>query len=162
MTCRKMESQLAELLLDPASASAETRRHVEGCADCRAELAELQATMLALDTWEAPEPSPFFDSKLRVRVRAEKAAAPAGFFERLRARLLFSSNLNLRPAAAGILATLLAVGGGAALWLQHGMFQPAQESATVRDLQSLDGNAQVFQQLSALDSDDDDGSSVTN
>jgi hypothetical protein len=157
MTCRKMEDQIAELLLDPASASAETRQHVEGCTDCRAEFAELQATMLALDTWEAPEPSPFFDSKLRARLREEKAAAPAGFVERLRARLRFTSNLSLRPVAAGILATVLAVSGGAALWLQHGMFRPAQESATVRDLQSLDGNAQVFQQLNALDSDEDDG-----
>jgi hypothetical protein len=55
------------------------------------------------------------------------------------------------------------VSGGTALWLQHGVFRAPQDSATVRDLQSLDGNAQVFQQLSALDSDEDDSSSsVTN
>jgi hypothetical protein len=35
----------------------------------------------------------------------------------------------------------------------------AQTSATVRDLQSYDGNAQLFQQLNALDGDEDSGAS---
>ena len=161
-TCRRMETQLADLLLDPASVSAEERQHVDACADCQAELAELQKTMHALDGWAAPEPSPFFDTKLRARLRAERSAAPAGFLERLRARLLFSSNLHLRPVMAGVLATVLAIGGGTFAWLEHGNVPPAQESATVRDLQSLDGNAQVFQQLNVLDSDEDGGGGAAN
>ncbi len=160
--CRRMEARLADLLLDPASASAEERRHVEACADCRAELAALQRTMHALDGWAAPEPSPFFDTRLRARLRAEKSAAPAGFLEGLRARLLFSSNLHLRPVMAGVLATVLAIGGGTVAWVEHGSRSLPQESATVRDLQSLDGNAQVFQQLNAVDSDEDDGGNAAN
>jgi len=35
----------------------------------------------------------------------------------------------------------------------------SSESATVNDLQMLDGNAQVYQQLSSLDTDLDDDSS---
>jgi anti-sigma factor RsiW len=157
-----METKLADLLLDPASASAEERLHMEACSDCRRELAELQMTMHVLDGWAAPEPSPFFDTKLRARLRAEKWAAPAGFLERLRTRWLFSSNVHLRPVAAGVLATVLAVSGGTVAWLEHNSASRVQQSATVRDLQSLDGNAQVFQQLSLLDGDADDGGSAAN
>jgi hypothetical protein len=39
---------------------------------------------------------------------------------------------------------------------QAGPTPQVQASATVRDLQSLDGNEQVFQQLNALDADDAD------
>ncbi len=157
MECREVKAQLADLLLDPAAVSAQVRAHVDGCADCRSELESLKRTMQLLESWEAPEPSPFFDAKLRGRLRRERENPPAGWWEVLRMRMKYGSNLHLRPLAAGALAALLAVGGGTAFWVEH---SPAkvQESATVRDLQSLDGNAQVFQQLNALDSDDDSGS----
>lgn len=161
MNCRKMESKLADLLFDPSSVDPGTRAHVEACSACQAELSELKATMAAMDAWAAPEPSPFFDGKLRARLRAEQQAAPAGWLERMRARLLYGSNLHLRPVAAGALAVVLAAGGGSAFWLEHNDAARVQESATVRDLQSLDGNAQVFQQLSALDNDADDSGAGT-
>jgi hypothetical protein len=55
-----------------------------------------------------------------------------------------------------VLAAVMAIGGGSALYIsQMGSPQPqVQASATVRDLQSLDENAQVFQQLNAVDADD--------
>lgn len=162
MECREVKARLADLLFEPATVSAELKAHVDRCADCRTELGELRATMQLLNAWEAPEPSPFFDAKLRGRLRREREAPPAGLWERLRARLLYGSNLHLRPVAAGALALLLAAGGGTAFWVEHSTSR-VQESATVRDLQSLDGNAQVFQQLNALDSDDDDaGGTATN
>jgi len=40
--------------------------------------------------------------------------------------------------------------------------QPANPSAMVRDLQSLDDNSQVFQQLNTLDQQDDDDSGQSN
>jgi hypothetical protein len=77
----------------------------------------------------------------------------------MRARLLYGSNLQFRPIAAGALALLLLMGGGTAVWVQFGGQPPRpQESATVHDLQLLDGNAQVYQQLNSLDADLDDGS----
>jgi hypothetical protein len=156
--CEGIEAKMADLLLAPATVSAETRSHLETCAPCREELDSLRATLAALDAWEAPEPSPFFDGKLRARIRAEREAAPVGMLERLRARWHLGS-LQIRPVMAGALAVVLAAGGGTAFWLEHdGSRRPVrQESATVRDLQSYDWNAQVFQQLNALDSDEDAG-----
>lgn len=163
MDCKATKAQLADLLLDPATASTAARQHVQDCAGCREELASLRATMLAMDAWQAPEPSPYFDVRMAALLREEKANPPAGFWERLRARLQYGSNLHLRPIAAGALAVLLMAGGGTAVWVEHGgQAQRTVDSATVRDLQSLDGNAQVFQQLSSLDADEDSGASAVN
>lgn len=162
MECQEVKAHFADLLLDPAAVSSQLRAHVDSCAGCRTELEDLRDTMELLNVWEAPEPTPFFDAKLRGRLRREREAPPAGFFERMRARLLYSSNLQMRPVAAGALALLLLIGGGTTFWVEHNA-APVQQSATVRDLQSLDGNAQVFQQLNALDSDEDDaGTAATN
>jgi hypothetical protein len=164
MNCNATKAQLADLLLDPAAASSAAREHVAACADCSTELRELQATILAMDAWEAPEPTPYFDTRLAARLREEKANPPAGLWERMRARLHYGSNLHLQPFAAGALALLLLAGGGTAVWVQHGAQPPApQESAIVHDLQLLDGNAQVYQQLNSLDEDlDDPGNPSTN
>jgi len=158
MICRITEANLTNLLLDRELAPAEVRNHVEQCADCKQELAALEATMQALDSWEAPEPSPFFNTRMAARLRSEREAQPAGFFERLRARLLYSTNMHLRPVAAGALALLLLIGGGTYAGFVN-MGQPATPSAAVRDLQSLDENSQVFQQLNTLDQQDDDSNS---
>ena len=163
MNCKAANSEMTDLLLDPGAASPAARQHLESCAACRQELAALESTMLAMDEWQAPEPSPYFDVRMAALLREEKANPPAGWWERMRARLLYSSNLHLRPIAAGALALLLMAGGGTAVWLeQSSQPQRPAESATVRDLQSLDGNAQVYQQLSSLDADVDDSGSSSN
>lgn len=160
MICRKIKANLVDLLLDEQSVPSEVRKHLGECPECRAELESLQATMQALDSWDAPEPSPFFDGRMAALLRAEREAQPAGFFERMRARLLFGSNLQLRPLAAGALALLILIGGGtyAGLMSSHPA-TTANTSAAIRDLQSLDDNAQVFQQLNTLDQQDDDSDS---
>jgi hypothetical protein len=154
MTCRKMNANLADLLFEPESVPAEVRKHVMDCADCNSELASLEATMKLLEDWHAPEPGDFFDAKLYARLRAEAEAPPLGFFSRMHAWFLYSSRIQTRRWAAAALAALLAVGGGAFAFLNHNQPPAVQESAAVRDLQSYDGNAQLFQQLNALDTDD--------
>jgi len=159
MICRKTKDNLENLLLDPEKVPLEVRKHVEDCPECGQELAGLKSTMLALDAWEAPEPSPFFGARMAARVRAERDAPPAGFFERIRARLLYSSNMHLRPVAAGALALLLLIGGGTYVGVVNSSQPAAHPSAMIRDLQSLDENSQVFQQLNTLDQQDDDSDS---
>jgi hypothetical protein len=126
-------------------------------------MAAMEKTWKLLDEWQAPEPSAFFDAKLYARLRTEQTTAPASFFERAKAWLLYSSNLQMRQLGAGALATVLVIGGGT--FALVGSQQPApspQTSATVRDLQSYDGNAQIFQQLNALDGDEDSATGASN
>jgi len=154
--CAAMDGRLAELLLDPESASAKARTHVEECESCQAELDELKATIALLDTWQAPEPNPYFMTRLQARMRDERETAPTGWLRRkiaaMRAGLVYGPHVHVRPLAAMALTILLLLGGGAYLdianWDQAAV--PAHQTAVVRDLQSLQNNAQLLDQLEAL------------
>jgi len=155
--CAGMDAELAGMLLDARPASAKVESHVAECEHCQGELAELKATMQALDAWKAPEPSPYFMTRLGARMREERDAAPAGWFAgaiaRLRATVAYGPGLHARPLAAVALTVMLLIGGGTYLgvtdWMQPA--QPAnQNAAVVHDLQTLDSNAQVLDQMEAL------------
>jgi anti-sigma factor RsiW len=172
MNCQELNSEkpnlkLADLLLDPELAPAALREHVAQCAECARELAELRNTMGLLDDWAVPEANPFFDAKLLSRLRSEEQSRRVGFAERFlerwRARFVYGSSLRMQPLMAGALGVVLLIGGGAFADLSWQSHHQTEESAAVRDLQSLDGNAQVFQQLDSVDQstaqDDDSGPS---
>lgn len=150
--CTGMESKLADLLLDPDSASAKVKTHVAGCDSCRKDLEELHATMAALDTWAAPEPSPYFLTRLGARMREEREAPRAGWFERLRARLIYGPQMHARPLAAMALTVMLLLGGGTYLGVTNWEQPPAAQgnAAVVNDLQTLDNNAQLLDQLESI------------
>jgi anti-sigma factor RsiW len=160
--CRICRTHLADLLLDASYATAhpEIAAHMATCAECRTELEELQATFALLDTWTAPEPSEYFDSKLHARLREVQAAGPEGFWSRMHSFLLFSTGHRLRPMMAGALALAVVVGGGgtfAGLY-QHTAAVAVQASPTVNDLKIIDNNAQALQQMDQLLDPSDDGS----
>jgi hypothetical protein len=155
--CTGMDQKLADLLLDPDSAPVNVTTHVAGCEDCHRQLEELRATMMLLDTWEAPEPNPYFMTRFEARLREERKAAPAGWLERLRARVLYGQHMHARPLAAMALTALLVLGGGAYLgvtdWEQP---TPAPgQAAVVHDLQTLDSNAQLLDQLETISGNSD-------
>ena len=157
--CAKMNAKLADLLLDPAAAPAKLRTHVEGCDRCRRELDELRATMALMDSWKAPEPSPYFLTRLGGRMREERAVEPAGWLSRQIARLrgsfVYGSRNHVRPLAAMAMTVMLLVGGGAYLGVTNWDLQPVANSpqaAVVNDLQTMDNNAQLLDQLEAISS----------
>jgi len=158
MNCKDCQSVLPDLLFEPgAPSNAAVRDHVAGCATCSEELKSLEATFALLDSWEAPEPSPYFDQKLAVRLREEQAMPPAGWFERLKDRFLFNTGRQFRPVVAGALALILLAGGGTVANLSgFGHFRQ-QTSATVQDLQILDRNDQALQTMDQLLQDDGPG-----
>jgi anti-sigma factor RsiW len=164
--CRKLENKLPELLLDggdEADLSPAVRAHLAACSACTTKLADLRATMSLLDEWQAPEVSPYFDSKLAARLRSEKEAAPAGFFERLQTRLMFGANLHLKGAAAVATLAIILGGGSYAGFTQFHQQQDDQAvSATINDLQILDRNDQVINQLDVLDDAPDGGEPAQN
>jgi anti-sigma factor RsiW len=136
--------------------------HLDGCEACRTQLAEMRATISLMDAWEAPEPNPYFLTRLNARLDEEREAAPVGWpmswIEKLRARLVYGSRIGLRPVAAMSLTLMVLIGGGAYLGLSNSLdTQTAQQpAAVVHDLQTLDTNAQLLDQLESLSSQNND------
>jgi hypothetical protein len=135
-TCTGRESELADLLLDPAAVPAKVRVHVEQC-----------------------EPSLYFLSRLDSRVREERQAAPEGWWARLRDRFTYGPALHVRPLAAMALTVALLIGGGAYLSVSDmdQSAKPSQDAAVVHDLQTLDNNAQLLDQMEAVSTPPDNG-----
>jgi anti-sigma factor RsiW len=156
--CTAMETKLADMLLDPEAAPAKVKAHVAECDSCRKELEEMRATMAAMDAWSVPEPSPYFMTRLGARMREEREAPPQSWLQRLRARFMYGPPMHARPLAAMALTVMLLVGGGAYLGVTN-IEQPQppdRDAAVVRDLQTLDSNAQVLDQLEAISDNPND------
>ena len=115
--------------------------------------------MALLDEWEAPEPSPWFDSRMMARFREEQSRAPEGWFARLRDRFQFGNPVGYRPVLAGATALLLLAGGGSYFGFMHTQqTAPAGTRRTLQDLQVLDNNSQAIQQMDQLLDGPDDNS----
>jgi len=153
MKCNEMNELLPDLAAGLAAATPEVNDHLRSCAACNGTLAEFRKTMALLDEWQMPEPSPYFDTRLRARLREEADRQPAGWWAWAR-----------RPALAASLAVVM-VAGVSIFRIEH---KPAdgtsptptladanvQPGTAVGDLQTLDKNHDVF-----TDSDPDtDGS----
>jgi anti-sigma factor RsiW len=152
MKCGKIREELMSAVLSgPELANPAMQEHLGTCEACAMEVASLRQTMQLLDEWKAVEPSPYFSSRLRARMREEHAEQSVGWFGWLR-----------RPAvltAAALLAVGVGMLGGGQLKSWHGassvrMAQPATTtSAAVSDLQYLDNHADLFSDFDALDDD---------
>jgi hypothetical protein len=156
MDCKVFQNELPDLVLTPGvRPSVAVLAHMKVCPPCAEEYLSFQSTFAALDSWKAPEPTPYFDQKLAVLIREQQAKPPMNFFERLQTRLLFNTGRNFRPAMVGALALALVAGGGVIGLNTIFPTRAPQASATVNDLQILDRNEQAFQQMDELQQDDE-------
>lgn len=154
MKCEQLRDELLDLAAGRATVSAEAQAHLEACEKCARELASLRQTMNLLDEWQAPEPSPYFDQRLKARVREESAKAAPAWLEWLR-----------KPALAAVFAGLLVA--AVALFREGAppeqlvQTQPppsvaavvvsAQPGTAVSDLQDLDRNQDLYANFDWLD-----------
>lgn len=154
MKCEDIREQLLDLAGGSAP-GAEQKQHLDACAGCAGKLAELRQTMALLDEWKAPETSPYFDARLRARLREEVKQA-RGVWGWLR------SPAFLRPAAAAAFTLILAA--GVSLYNYSGKATPgpagggsttlaaqAAEGSAVADLQALDKNEDLLADFDLLD-----------
>lgn len=162
--CDEIREAVLEAAISEQPVRSELREHMEGCPGCRKEWESMRDTMALLDTWEAPEPSPFFDTKLNARLRAE-AAAPSGWRSRFMTAVqnLREHPFGWRPLTAAALAVAMAAGVSIYQVTSHPSTttQASAENGAcaVVDLQDLDKNQQLLNQMSILD-DSDNGDQV--
>jgi len=105
MNCTEIRETMPDLAVGWVEPSPEMQEHLETCAPCATQLQEFRQTMALLDEWKAPEPSPYFDTRLQARLREEKAR------EGDRASRRWFAWLP-RPAAIFAATALVAVGIG--------------------------------------------------
>lgn len=144
MTCKEIHELMPDLALGVTPLSADIEGHVHSCSECAAKLDGIRKTMTLLDEWQAPEPSPYFDTRLKARLREEQAKVPTrGWLQWVR-----------RPAFA-IAATVLLV-ASATLYIGRGRtdntaYVPAQPGTAVGDLQQLDKDHDLYSDFDVLD-----------
>jgi anti-sigma-K factor RskA len=149
MNCQEVREEM--LLMTPGENSPQASAHVRGCEACSKELAALRSTMALLDEWAAPEPSPYFDAKLRARLKSEPE--PRRGWQRW-----VSPLTGWKPAMAVALAVVMVVGISVYKTPQITTEQPApliQPGTAVSDLQKLDKNQELYASFDLLDDDED-------
>jgi len=144
MKCKDV-SELMPDLATGMNATIEVNDHLQTCAACAGQLAEFRQMMAVLDEWQAPEPSPYFDTRLMARVREEKAK-PAGWLYWLRKPALAVSLAVLMVMSATLIRTDGPKGQS------DGPMATAVEAGTaVGDLQALDKNGDMYSDSEILD-----------
>jgi anti-sigma factor RsiW len=153
MECEKLRQEFMEAALDaPEAASSEVREHLASCAACAAEMASLQQTMMLLDEWQTPEPSPYFNTRLRARIR-EEALVPVerGWLAWLRRPMVATAAVVLMALGAGLLEMGHFGGDRNTLANNENVVHVNAPGSAVGDLQYLDKNADLFADFDALD-----------
>jgi predicted anti-sigma-YlaC factor YlaD len=156
MNCNQIRELLPELAAGMDAATPEVEKHIASCDDCAAHLRDLQKTMALLDEWQAPEPSPYFDTRLQARLREERreemARPAAGWFRWLR-RPAWAMSL-----AAVIFAGALVVGNKSYISQTEAIATkppslglPVEAGTAVGDLQALEKNDELYADFDVLD-----------
>jgi anti-sigma factor RsiW len=148
MNCHELKEQMLELMTgeNPPQAVA----HLRGCEACATELASMRSTMALLDEWQAPEPSPYFDAKLRARLKAEPEPARGW-------RQWLVPLTGWKPAMAVALAAVMVVGISVykRTNVETQQITVVQPGSAVSDLQKLDKNQELYASFDLLDDDED-------
>ena len=120
----------------------------------------MQQTMALLDEWQAPEPSAYFSTRLRARLR-EQAQQPASVGARVRSIFGTAFLAGRKAALASAMAVLLI--GGLVMFRtaedsadQHPLHQAevmptATRGTPVADLETLDKNFDMYANFDLLD-----------
>ena len=156
MNCNQIRELLPGIItsagMDATTLQPEVSNHIASCDACATHLRDLQKTMALLDEWQAPEPSPYFDTRLQARLREEMARPHAAWFSWLR-RPAWAMSL-----AAVIIAGALVVGNKSYISQTEtiatkppSLGLPVQPGTAVGDLQALERNDELYADFDMLD-----------
>jgi len=155
MNCIQIRELLPDLAAGMEARTPDVEKHLASCAACAAHLRDFQKTMALLDEWHAPEPSPYFDTRLQARLREEMARPAAGWLGWLR-RPAWAMSL-----AGAVFAGALTVGVATnkSYFVQTETIAtappapavPAEPGTAVSDLQALERNDELYADFDMLD-----------
>jgi hypothetical protein len=148
MKCNETRELMPDLAAGLVAVTPEAKAHLDSCAECAGKLEAFRQTMSLLDEWKAPEPSPYFDVRLRARLREESAKQSAGWLQWLR-----------KPVLAASFALVMIV-GVSLVRMNSGergnnsaspVAVAADPGTAVGDLQALEKNQNLYSDFDVLD-----------
>ena len=157
MNCKDVQELLPDLAAGMTEATPEVKGHLTSCPGCAAQFEDFKKTMALLDEWQAPEPSPYFDTRLEARLREEMTRAPEPWYRR------WVHGIALHPAwtmsAAAVLFTVAITAGNRSYIMQvdeiatnpPAIGAPALPGTAVADLQALEKNNELYADFDMLD-----------
>src|SRR5260370_30181811 len=98
MNCTQVRELLPDLAAGMDKGTQDVQTHIASCSTCAAKLQGFRQTMALLDQWQAPEPGPYFDTRLGARLREEMARPATGW-------LHWRRKPPLAPALAVVVVT---------------------------------------------------------
>jgi len=143
MECDEIRELMPDLAGGLEAPTPETMQHLRTCGECARTLEEFRQTMALLDEWQAPEPSPYFDTRLQARLREAMAQRPAGWMQWFR-----------KPALAVSFAVIMLA--GVTVMRLSSPDRPktivtVEAGTAVGDLQALDKNHDLYSDFDVLD-----------
>ena len=143
MNCHQICELFPDLAAGLSAATPDISEHLQDCPACANELAEFRQTMALLDEWQVPEPSPYFETRLKARLR-EEVARPSGWMQWFRKPALAVSFAVLMVASFA----LVRIGAGEK---PKTMVTVVEPGSAVGDLQALDKNHDLYSDFDVLD-----------
>ncbi len=152
MNCNDVRENLIDVLADEQAAP-EVLAHLRDCKVCTQQLEGLRNTMALMDEWKAPEPSPYFLTRLQAHVREEQQKEPQ--------KVGILASWFRKPVLAGSLAAALLMGAGAYKIITY-KAPPITPGPAVSDVESLDkdhdlltnNSNDLINEMAGLPSDD--------
>jgi anti-sigma factor RsiW len=145
MNCNDIRELMPDLAAGLSESTAEASEHLRGCSTCAEQLESFRKTMALLEEWQAPEPSPYFDTRLQARLREEMARTQTqGWLHWFRKPILAISFAVIMVASA----TLVRINGNKPVPTPVAQAEPG---TAVGDLQALDKNDDLYSSFDVLD-----------
>ena len=147
LTCNDIRERMPDVAAGLSEATVDESKHLEACAVCAEQFKAMQATMALLDEWQAPEPSPYFDTRLQARLREEMAKPQLGWLQWVRRPVLAAALTVLMGVGVG----LFFMGGGIHKGDEEAILEPGEPGTAVSDLQALENNHDMYADFELLD-----------
>jgi hypothetical protein len=147
MKCNETRELMPDLASGLTAVTPEAKAHLDSCTECAGKLEAFRQTMSLLDEWQAPEPSPYFDVRLRARLREEGAKQSAGWMHWLRKPVLAASFALVMVVGVSLVRMNSGERGNSAT----PSVVAAEPGTAVGDLQALEKNQNLYSDFDVLD-----------
>jgi hypothetical protein len=150
MKCNETRELMPDLAAGLTAVTPGVKAHLDSCTECAGKLEAFRQTMSLLDEWQAPEPSPYFDVRLRARLREESAKPSVGWLRWLRRPVLAASFALVMVVGVSLVRMNSGERGNNATSSLAAQ-TPAEPGTAVGDLQALEKNQNLYSDFDVLD-----------